>query len=493
MVMDTIQIRLTGEQIEVLQSLVASGIYPSKSEAVRDAVRKYIRAWELGMPPEEIKAAEKNVQATFVKEINQEIKEQKKGFQKVKGTIDFYPEEYSVQNAIFSSLKNTARKFNFQEIDTPMLETFELLSAKSGPEIREQIFTIERKGGEDLALRFEFTASYARMFIERQKELPKPVKWFSINRVWRYERPQAGRLREFFQFNTELYGSDKPEADAEVINCAVESLRNLGLKNQDYQVKINNRKLLNGILSDLDKNSVDEVSRIIDKASKLNESELSEMLKKATKKADEVLALTKIKGNFSECLPELENYAKNELAKEGLDELKKVFEFIDNDVCIFDMSIVRGLAYYTGTVFEIFDKEMKYRAIAGGGRYDKMIESFGGEPTPATGFGMGYATLSLLLKEKGLEPKPDLSPDYYVIYFNDVKKEALELIQKLRKNNVVETDLMQRKFGKQMEYANSIKAKKLIVIGENEVKERNIKIKDMNSGKEEIKKWNEVQ
>ncbi|MBN2421344.1 histidine--tRNA ligase [Candidatus Woesearchaeota archaeon] len=491
MVMETIQIRLTEEQIEVLQSLVSSGIYPSKSEAVRDAVRKYIRAYETGIQ-ENIETAQKQVETEIVKVIEEERKE----YQKVKGTIDFYPEEKAMRDLLFSSLRNTAKKFNFKEIETPAFETLELLTAKSGEEIKAQIFTLEKRSTEQLGLRFDFTVPAARMFVQKQKELPKPVKWFVIDKAWRYEAPQKGRLREFYQFSCELLGSDKPEADAEVIRMAIELYKSMGLTEKDFYVRLNNRKLLVSLLSNIPQEKINSVLRVVDKVEKLSEKEFSDELKQLSlneKQIKNIQNITLLKGKPSEIIQKIS--LESEATKTAVDEMTKIIDGLDGyeDFITLDLSLVRGQDYYTGTVFEFFDREEKYRAIGGGGRYDNLIELFKGEPCPATGFGIGLVPTMLLLEEKGLMPKLELRPDYYVAYFPNVKKEALELVKKLRKNNIVETDLMQRKFGKQMEYANSIKAKKLIVIGENEVKERNIKIKDMNTGIETEKKWNEVQ
>ncbi|MEK6886224.1 MAG: histidine--tRNA ligase, partial [Nanoarchaeota archaeon] len=374
--------------------------------------------------------------------------------------------------------------------------TLELLTAKSGEEIKTQIFVLEKKSTEQLGLRFDLTVPAARLFVQKQKELPKPVKWFYIDKSWRYETPQKGRLREFYQYGVELFGSDKPEADAEVINLAIDSLKNLGLTSNDIVVKLNNRKLLEGLLlQSISKEKIEGVIKLIDKSAKISEDEFVIELKKLKLNENQISDVKKIislKGKPSEIINRIE--AKTENTKLTLLEISKTIELLsaNKDFIVLDLSVARGLAYYTGTVFEIFDKNGEFRSIAGGGRYDKLVELFNGEPCPATGFGMGYATLSLLLESRGLLKKQDLSPDYYVAYFPDVKKEALELIQKLRKNNIVETDLMERKFGKQMEYANSIKAKKLIVIGSNEVKDKIIKVKDMNTGQEVIKKWDEV-
>jgi len=490
--METIQIRLTEEQVYALKSLVAAGIYPSKSEAVRDAVRKYVRAWEQGSLPDQIETAQKEVEEELVKAIEEETKQ----YQKVKGTVDFYPEEKALKESIFSKLRDTAKNFNFKEIETPAFETLELLTAKSGEEIKTQIFILEQRSTEQLGLKFDLTIPAARLFVQKQKELSKPVKWFYIDKMWRYEAPQKGRLREFYQFGVELFGSDKPEADAEIIALAIESLKSLGLNDKNFFVKISNKKLLEGLLlAIIPKEKLEEVTRLIDKSSKITDQEFVNELRKLRINDKQILGIkdiTSFKGQPDNVFSRIKTDTQD--VKDALENVKQIIENLKEyeDYIVLDLSIARGLAYYTGTVFEIFDKKESLRSIAGGGRYDNLIELFKGEPTPAVGFGMGFSTLSLLLEENGLLRTPELNPDYYVAVIGDVK-EANELIQRLRKNNVVETDLMQRKFGKQMDYANSIKAKNLIVIGENEVKSRILKIKDMKTGKETEKKWEEIE
>ena len=169
-------------------------------------------------------------------------------FQKPKGTTDYYPEEKSVQQRIFELFRETARRYNFKEIESPVFESLELLTKKEGDEIKEQIFVLTKRSKESLGLRFDLTVPAVRMFIEKQKVLPKPVKWFYVSRMWRYEQPQAGRDREFYQFSAEIFGSNKPEADAEIINLAIDSLLSLGLDEKDFIVKINNRKFIQSLL-----------------------------------------------------------------------------------------------------------------------------------------------------------------------------------------------------------------------------------------------------
>jgi histidyl-tRNA synthetase len=482
--MQTMQIRLTNTLINEIKMLVDLGIYPNVSEAVRDSVRMLVTSKE--RPSGTLPEARQEEVNTIQEKIKKEIQKQ---FQNPKGTEDFYPEEMAIRKNVFNTLRENAERFGFLEIDSPIVEDLNLLKAKQGEEIVNQIFTIEKKGDEELALRAEFTPSLARMFIKKQKAIPKPVKWFCINRVFRYERPQAGRQREFFQFNVEVYGSNKIEADAEIINLAISSLKDLGLTENDFFVKLNNRKLTQGLLIEIaGEEKLEQVMRIIDKKNKINEKELYEELKKL-ELTD--LQINKIKDFLEADLKELK--PKNELAKEGLKEIKDLIGLLDKKLVKIDLGTVRGLSYYTGTVFEIFDKKEKFRSIAGGGRYDNMIQLFKGEETAATGFGMGYSTLRLLLKEKELLPETNLGVDYYIAIINkDVREKAFEIANRLREKYKVDIDLMQRNIGNQFKFADSIKAKNVIVIGPDEIKKGKVKIKNMKSGKEQEKKISDL-
>lgn len=399
-------------------------------------------------------------------------------FQKVKGTKDFFPEDFAIQQYIFSKFRETAEKYGFKQVETPAFEYLDVFKKKAGEEIEEQIFVLKKRGNEELALRPEPTTATARMYVEKQKSLAKPVKWFYLSRMWRYEQPQAGRLREFYQFGIELFGSDKGEADAEVINLAIDALKNLGLSNKDFFVKINNRKLLEGLLDFIPKNKIDEVIRLIDKSEKIGKKNFELSLKDLKVDAKKIIKILETKD-----INKLKNL--NQKAKQGLEELKAVLKNLDKKYVKVDLSTARGLAYYTGTVFEIFDKKEKFRAICGGGRYDNLIEKFGGNKEPATGFGLGLATLGLLLEEKKLIPKPDISPDFYIAPINDkVYKKALAIAEKLRKSYKVEIDLMERNLGNQLRYADSINAKKVIIIGEKDLAKKEVTIRDLKTGKE---------
>jgi len=483
MVMETLQIRLTKGLIEEIGKLVDRDIYSSTSEAVRDAVRRLVLGKEEKIVVPEVKQVQEKIE-----------KEVRKQFRGPTGTVDFYPEDMAVRRSIFRKFMEVAERYGFRQIETPAFENLSLLSRKEGEEIKKQIFVLEKKGDEEFGLRFDVTVPCARMFIEKQKELSLPVKWFYLTRMWRYERPQQGRLREFYQYGIELFGSSKPEADAEAISLLIDSFVSLGLSSDDFFVKINNRKLLEGLLKDfIDKKRIFDVVAVIDKKSKITDEEFVNELKK-TKLDDEKINKVKTIIELKE-IKEIKKYCKNELSLEGLNELKSILKLLKDKKKFLrvDLSTARGLAYYTGIVFEAFDIDEKYRALAGGGRYDKMIEMFRGEPTPATGFGLGYATLGLLLKDKGLLPKVDFSPDYFVVVIDDsVRETAISIASKLREKNKVEIDLMQRNVGKQFKYANKIGAKKVVIVGPDELKKGKVKVKDMDSREEKEVKISEL-
>ena len=479
--METMQIRLTRELITEIKMLVDLGIYPNVSEAVRDSVRMLVTSKERpqGLPQARQEEIE-NIQEKLDQEVKKQVKENLK---KPSGTTDFTPEEMSIRTQVFNTLRKTSESYGFSEVEPPAFETISTLTKKSGEETINQIFTLEQKGNEQFGLRFDLTVPITRMFIEKQREIPKPAKWFGLSRMWRYERPQAGRLREFYQLSVELFGSKNPEADAEVISLAINCLTNLKLTKDDFYVRINNRKLLQGILEEFTtKENLEKLIALVDKKDKLKPEDFIASLKDLNVKNPEKLKEILETNNVNKIKP------NNQLAKEGLEELKQVIKLSDKDFIKFDLTVARGLAYYTGTVFELFDKSGKYRALVGGGRYDNMVEMFKGEPCPATGFGLGYSTLSLLLKDKGLMPEPKSNVDYYIaIVSQDVKEEAIKIANKLRAKYNVSIDLMQRNLGNQFKYADSIKAKKVIVIGPDEIKKGKVNIKDMKTGKQEEK------
>jgi len=414
-------------------------------------------------------------------------------YQPVKGTEEFYPADYRMKEAVFAILRKTAQRFGFQEVETSPLASLGLLTAKSGDDIRQQIFILEKRSNEEIALRFDLTVPMTNMFAARAKQLPKPVKWFSLDKNWRYEAPQKGRQREFYQLSVELFGSDKPEADAEAINTLLACIEAVGLTAKDVTLKINNRKLLEGLLRDIVPEQLLEATiRLVDKSGKLDTEALQDAFAEEGLDASQIERINQIitlKGTPAAVLKQLQTWKLVGQALDGYNELKATLAFIPEDYVTVDLSIARGLAYYTGNVYELFDRNGLYRAIAAGGRYDELVKLLGGESTPATGFGLGWSTLSLLLTEKKLLPQPISGPEYYIAPVNeDVLPDALKIAAKLRKTCSVDLDLLRRKLAKQFDYANAIGARKVIVVGPEELKKQSVKVKNMQTGKETVVK-----
>jgi histidyl-tRNA synthetase len=419
-------------------------------------------------------------------------------FQRVKGTNDFFPSESFVLQNVFAAMAAVCNRYSFLNVHAPSIETLKLLTAKSGEEAKEQIFVLEKRSTEENGLKFDLTVPMTRMFVSKQKELSKPVKWFSVDRMWRYEAPQKGREREFFQISVEHFGSDKPEADAEVINMMMDCYLALGLKASDFVLKINHRRLLEGILADLvPKGKLDVAMRLVDKSSKIEDKQFFDEMHAAgieNVKAERIKHAIEINGTIAEVEKKISEHLElNEVAQEGLKNLKEVLGMVKHANVKVDLSVARGLAYYTGCVFEAFDSAGEFRALGGGGRYDKLVELLGGESCPATGFAIGFSTLSLLLESRNLLPKPQLGPDYYIAPINEnLIPDALKIAHQLRTKYAIDVDVMRRKLSKQFDYANGIGAKNVIVVGPEELKTGKFTVKNMGTGKEEKRKLSEL-
>ena len=260
-------------------------------------------------------------------------------YQKVKGSDDFYPEDKAIQNMIFNKYRDIAKKYGFLEVESPAFENIKLLTAKSGAELKDQLFLLKKRGSEELALRFDLTVPMTRMFIAKQKVLTKPVKWFCISRMWRYEAPQKGRQREFYQLSVECFGSSNPESDAEMINLMIDCFKALGLGKKDFVIKINDRELLEGMLKFVPKSKLEAVFRIIDKSNKIKPKEFEQELNKLGFKRPEVNKIKKIiqiKGSPSEVFKKVKS-----------ERLEKTVSMLPKEFIEIDLSIARGIAYYT--------------------------------------------------------------------------------------------------------------------------------------------------
>ncbi|MBN2182046.1 MAG: histidine--tRNA ligase [Sedimentisphaerales bacterium] len=411
----------------------------------------------------------------------------------VKGTRDFYPQEMAVRNWIIDGWKKVSLRNGFEEYDGPIFEYLKMFQLKSGDEIVEQLFSLTDRGGRDLALRPEMTPTLARMVNQRINSLPRPVKWFSVPRLFRAERPQKGRLREFFQWNIDIIGEDSVLADAEVIFTTVDYLRQVGLTDRDIKVKISSRKFLAGFLKGLGipEQKLGALYVLLDKSSKLPADAFEELLiEQIPEKSISDKILKFMTEQSSEQMIDL--IGPNECARTALDEINQVFEYLKNmgvsDYCIFDPGIVRGLAYYTGIVFEVHDVVGELRAICGGGRYDNLLKDFGGPAIPATGMGMGDCVLEILLREKWLLEKqlPEARLEYFVACVDESFKDATVGITMALRSRGFAANFSYKsgKLSKQLKQASDSNAKKCIIIGE-EFKDKKLVIKDMVTGRQE--------
>ncbi|WP_256391812.1 histidine--tRNA ligase [Natronoarchaeum rubrum] len=410
-------------------------------------------------------------------------------YDRIKGFRDFYPAEMQARRQVFDDVEDTVRAYGFREIDTPTLEPAEMYIDKSGEEIVDELYSFEDQGGRHVALTPELTPTVARMVVAKQQELSKPIKWFSTRPFWRYEEPQQGRFREFYQTNVDIFGSSSPDADAEILAVAGDMLTNLGLEQSDFEFRVSHRDILGGLLETFDGEiDVREAIRAVDKSAKVEQAEYHDLLVGAGLSYEQAEQFDELLDVDEANLDELIEFAGTERIEGAVTNLQNVLDAADDfgvrEHCTLSLETARGLDYYTGVVFECFDSTGEVsRAVFGGGRYDDLIESFGGQPTPAVGFAPGDATLSLLLQRAGVWPEEALSTDYYVLQVGDTRPVAARIARDLRASgNVVETDVSDRSFGAQMNYADSINADTVVIAGERDLENGEVTVKDMESG-----------
>jgi histidyl-tRNA synthetase len=412
----------------------------------------------------------------------------------VKGTRDFYPPQMAVRNFIVDGWKSASIRNGFVEYDGPIFEHLQMYQIKSGDEIVEQLFNFEDRGGRHLAIRPEITPTLARMVNQQINALPRPIRWFSVPRLCRAERPQKGRLREFFQWNVDIIGVDDVLADAEIVYCSLDYLRSLGLTAADVTAKISSRRLLAALLINIGiaEEKLQSLYPILDKKSKIPAEAFVEMLEKTIDSPAIIETIVKLMDVHSiDSIPEIVDL--NDSAKEALDELSRVFAYLEKmgvgQWCRFDMGIVRGLAYYTGMVFEVHDAVGQLRAICGGGRYDNLLSDFGGPAVTATGMGMGDCVLEILLREKGLLTDDSLkvqSLDYFIACAGpEFVDDAVALMALIREagyscNYSYKTTAL----GKQMKQADLMNAAKCIIVGQELSQFGQLIVKDMKSGEQ---------
>lgn len=397
--------------------------------------------------------------------------------QSIKGTRDFYPPEMGVRIWLYNKVRQVSEAFGYQEYEGPLLESIELYAAKSGEElVKEQSFVFPDRGGDLITLRPELTPTLARMVASQQNQLTYPLRWWSFGPFWRYERPQKGRTREFFQWNIDLLGVDTPEADAEMVAVMASFFQSVGLTPQEVQILVNNRRLMDAELAALaiPVDQRPEVSRLIDRRDKLSPQEW------------EQYAFTL--GLTSEQFAGLKDLLANKELWQRSDELVRFFAAIEalgfRDYVVYDPQIVRGLDYYTGTVYEAqaTDPDMR-RAVAGGGRYDNLLADVGGDPLTGTGFAMGDVVVSLLLEQyghlpAGLDSTP--APVLVTIFDEDLFLESYKLASELRQAGIKTSCYPEvAKLGKQFKYADRVGARLALILGPEELAQDQVAIKDL--------------
>ncbi len=401
--------------------------------------------------------------------------------QPYKGARDFYPEDMRIQRHIFNIWRTISERYGYEEYDAPYLELTELYKAKTGDEIvDEQAYTFTDRGGREVTIRPEMTPSLARMVAGRQQELAYPLRWYSIPNCWRYERPQRGRGREFWQLNVDLIGVESTEADLEVIKVADSIMRAFGATAKDYTVHLNSRKLLSLLLGEhlgLDVNEAHLVSKLIDRKAKMSDqafaTQAESIMGGATEKLMHLLSIENIDGLpttvvESGVVEELRQLLAK-LASAGVDNVK------------FDLTLMRGLDYYTGTVFEVFDEDpVNKRSLFGGGRYDELTGIFGAPNVPAVGFGLGDITMRDFLETHKLIPELPSTAKVSLIVMGDNSGEAKRLANTLRKGGVnVAVDITGRKTDAQLKSALKNKVPFAIFLGDAEAKTQKYTLKNL--------------
>ena len=402
--------------------------------------------------------------------------------QPVKGTRDFFPDEMRLRNWLFEVWRSVSEQAGFEEYDTCVLEHEELYIRKAGDEISKQLYSFEDKGGRRLSLRPEMTPSLARLVLQHTKSLSFPIKWFSMPQCFRYERMTKGRRREHFQWNADIIGQGDMVAEAEILMLLISACESMGLSANDIRVFINDRRILNAILSQL--NVAQELHSavlvIMDKRDKISPEALGKMLEEVGMSSSQVQQLNEYLSKTD--MLELKDSLQD---TEGIEELQHLQQLMDTAgygaYLQFDISIVRGLSYYTGAVFEVNSPEKGHRAICGGGRYDSLLSTYGGETVPAVGFGFGDVVVLDVLKELERFPGLPRTLDYTIIPFDSEQVGvALKIATELRsKGAAVDCNFSMKKMKKSLQLANESGANFAILLFPEELSQDKVVIRDM--------------
>lgn len=413
--------------------------------------------------------------------------------QPYKGTRDYYPKEKRLQNYIFETWRRVVERFGYEEYGAPILEPLELYAAKSGQElVNEQTYAFTDRGGREVSIRPEMTPSVSRMVAARRQEMPYPARLYSIANFMRYERPQRGREREFWQLNVDVFGVDSVQADIEIIAIADQILKEFGAQSGDYVIKINSRAFIQHMMQDylgLDSDRALQMTKVFDRRNKLSEEQFTAQVQEVLgeENADALTKIQQIVATTSvETLPEELQHA------ESLKDVHAVFAGLQRlgtvDV-VFDATLMRGLDYYTGVVFEVADTHPdNNRSLFGGGRYDGLVALFGAEPISAVGVAPGNTMIEHFLEVHNLLPKDLSKTDAYIVTIgesDEVIYGAQHLAAMLRKEGLnIEVDTTQRKLDKQIKTAEKKQITHVIFVGLDEIASAEYKLKNLQTGTE---------
>jgi histidyl-tRNA synthetase len=408
------------------------------------------------------------------------------------GFRDFYPEQLATRNYLMSVWREVARRYGFVEYDGPPLEPLELYTKKSGDEIVGQLYAFTDKGGREVALRPEMTPTLARMVAAKANAMRKPIRWFSVPQLFRYERQQKGRLREHFQLNVDILGEASVAADAELLAVAIDVMRGVGLSSRDVRAKVSDRRLLTAALSSLgvQKAELAAVFAAIDKTGREPRDVTLGKVEKAVASADARKGIARLLDHSRDLDAIARDFLQSPDVVEEVAHMNEYLSFLKalgvGDWIEFDLSIVRGLAYYTGKVFELFDAKGEFRAICGGGRYDDLLSTIGGVDLPALGFGMGDVVLTEILKSRDLLPTPELATEYWVASDDEsMLPEVMTVAGRLRaKARSVEYALKSQTLARQLKTASSAGVRNVVLLRRPDYENGKITVKTLADGSE---------
>jgi histidyl-tRNA synthetase len=408
------------------------------------------------------------------------------------GFRDFYPEQLATRNYLMSVWRDVARKYGFVEYDGPPLEPLELYTRKSGDEIVGQLYNFRDKGDREVALRPEMTPTLARMVAAKANAMRKPIRWFSVPQLFRYERQQKGRLREHFQLNADIIGESSVVADAELLALAIDVMRAVGLTSGDVRARVSDRRLLTAILTAVGVNTTEmpAVFAAIDKVGREPRQVTLDKVDKAVSGADARRGVARVLDHATDLNALAAEFRNSAEVMEAVTHMREYLNFLDalgvGDWVDFDLSIVRGLAYYTGKVFELFDTKGEFRAICGGGRYDDLLSSIGGVDLPALGFGMGDVVLTELLRARNLLPTPEFGAEYWVAADDDsMLPDVMTVAGRLRaKSRSVEYALKSQSLSRQLKTASTAGVKQVVLLRRDDYANGKVTVKTLADGSE---------